>query len=84
MRFGLVLKAAALVVAALAVSGQTNRNWPTVVAETADGAHRIGNPAAKVKLVEYVSYSCPHCAEFTREADDRIKLAYVTPGTVSL
>ena len=84
MTFRIVLKAAALVVAALAVSGQTNRNWPTVVAETGDGAHRIGNPEAKIRLVEFVSYTCPHCAEFTREADDRIKLAYVTPGNVSL
>jgi protein-disulfide isomerase len=79
-----IVRAVALVGAALLASGQTNRNWPTVVAETADGAHRIGNPEAKVKLVEYVSYTCPHCAQFTREADDRIKLAYVTPGTVSL
>lgn len=84
MKLKTIVKAAALAGAALLLSGQTNRNWPTVVVETADGAHRIGNPEAKVKLVEYVSYTCPHCAEFTREADDRIKLAYVTPGNVSL
>ncbi|MBO9500016.1 MAG: thioredoxin domain-containing protein [Novosphingobium sp.] len=84
MKFGIILKAAALAGIALLVSAQTNRNWPTVVTQTADGAHRIGNPDAKVKLVEYVSYTCPHCAEFTREADDRIKLAYVTPGNVNL
>jgi protein-disulfide isomerase len=84
MTFGTILKAAALAGIALIASGQTNRNWSTVVAATADGAHRIGNPEAKVKLVEYVSYTCPHCAEFTREADDRIKLAYVMPGNVNL
>jgi len=84
MKLATIVKAAALAAAALLASGQTNRNWPTVVAQTADGAHRIGNPEAKVRLVEYVSYTCPHCAEFTREADDRIKLAYVTPGNVSL
>lgn len=84
MKFGIILKAAALAGIALLASGQTNRNWPTVVAATADGAHRIGNPEAKVRLVEYVSYTCPHCAEFTRESDDRLKLAYVTPGNVSL
>jgi protein-disulfide isomerase len=78
------IRAAALAGAAFMISGQTNRNWPTVVVETADGAHRIGNPEAKVKLVEYVSYTCPHCAEFTREADDRIKLAYVGQGNVNL
>ena len=84
MRFSTIVKFAALAVAALVLSGQTNHNWNTVVAVTADSAHRIGNPEAKVKLVEYVSYTCPHCAEFTREADDRIKLAYVMAGTVSL
>jgi protein-disulfide isomerase len=84
MKFAAFVKAAALLGAALMLSGQTNRNWPTVVAATADGGHRIGNPEAKVRLVEYVSYTCPHCAEFTREADDRLKLAYVTPGQLSL
>jgi protein-disulfide isomerase len=79
-----IAKAAALAAVALLASGQTNRNWNTVVAVTADGAHRIGNPEAKVKLVEYVSYTCPHCAVFTREADDRIKLGYVMPGNVNL
>ncbi len=84
MKFGILIKTAALAGIALLASGQTNRNWPTVVVATADGGHRIGNPDAKVKLVEFVSYTCPHCAAFTREADDRIKLAYVTPGNVNL
>jgi protein-disulfide isomerase len=83
MKLRTIVKAAALAGIALISSGQANRNWTTVVAEV-DGAHRIGNPEAKVKLVEFVSYTCPHCAQFTREADDRIKLAYVTPGNVSL
>ena len=83
MKLKTIAKAMALAGIALIASGQTNRNWTTVVAEV-NGAHRIGNPQAKVKLVEYVSYTCPHCAEFTREADDRIKLAYVQPGTLSL
>ena len=84
MTLGTIAKAAALAAIALLASAQTNRNWNTVVAVTADGAHRIGNPEAKVKLVEYVSYTCPHCATFTREADDRIKLGYVMPGKLNL
>lgn len=84
MKLRTIVKAAALAGIALLASGQTNRNWNTVIAVTDDSAHRIGNPDAKVKLVEYVSYTCPHCAEFTREADDRIKLGYVQPGNVSL
>ena len=83
MKLATIVKAAALAGAALLVSGQTNRNWNTVIAEVA-GAHQIGNPEAKVKLVEFVSYTCPHCATFTREADDRIKLGYVMPGNLNL
>ena len=41
MKFATIVKAAALLGAALMISGQTNRNWPTVVSETADGGHRI-------------------------------------------
>ena len=83
MKLGTIVKAAMLAGIALLASGQANRNWNTVIAEV-NGAHRIGNPEAKVKLVEYVSYTCPHCAEFTREADDRLKLAYIMPGNLNL
>jgi len=79
-----IVKAAVLAGAALLATGQTRGNWIIVVAETADGAHRIGNPEAKTRLVEYVSYTCPHCADFTRESEDRIKLSYVTAGILSL
>ncbi len=84
MNLRTIVKAAALAGIALLASAQTNRNWPTVVTRTVDGAHRIGNPEAKVKLVEYVSYTCPHCAAFTREADDRLKLAYIMPGNLNV
>ena len=84
MKLKTIAKAAALAGIALIASAQTNRNWNATVAETADSGHRIGNPEAKVKLTEFVSYTCPHCAEFTREADDRLKLAYIQPGHLSV
>ena len=77
------LQGLALIGAALMLSGQRTSNWNTVVAET-DGGHRIGNPDAKVKLVEYISYTCPHCAQFAREGEAPLKLVYVTPGQMSL
>ncbi len=49
-----------------------------------DAGYRIGNPAAKVRLTEYVSYTCPHCAAFTREGEGALELAYVQPGKVQL
>jgi len=38
------------------------RNWPATATMNADGAYVIGNPAARVKLREWASYTCPHCA----------------------
>lgn len=57
-------------------------NWNTTVALT-DGGHLLGNPDAKVKLVAFVSYTCPHCAHFHKEADGAIRIGYVQQGKVS-
>jgi len=56
--------------------------WGAMVTET-EGGHLIGNPDAKGKLVEYMSYTCSHCAEFARTGEGAIKLLYVPTGKVS-
>lgn len=57
-------------------------NWGAMVAET-EGGHLIGNPDAAAKLVEYMSYTCSHCADFARTGDGAIKLLYVPTGKIS-
>lgn len=60
-------------------------NWvASVRVQPANGAFLMGNPAAKVKLVEYLSYTCSHCAEFTGEAKVALKRDHVAKGTVSV
>jgi protein-disulfide isomerase len=59
-------------------------NWNAQVVVSPSGSHVIGNPAAGTKLTEYVSYTCPHCAEFDRQASDPLRLIYVTSGKLSL
>lgn len=59
-------------------------NWLATVAVSPAGSHLLGNPAAAVKLVEYVSYTCPHCAHFQRDAEMPLQLAYVQPGKVQV
>jgi len=77
-----LLGAAALAAAGLLLTAATP-NWLTTV--SLNGlAHRIGNPEAKVRLTEYVSYTCPHCAEFNREAEGAIQLAYIGTGKVNV
>jgi protein-disulfide isomerase len=44
------------------------KDWRATVVKLPTGAYAIGNPAAKVKLVEYLSYTCPHCAHFVAES----------------
>lgn len=43
-------------------------DWRSHVVQSQSGAILTGNPAAKVKLVEYLSYTCPHCAHFVAES----------------
>jgi protein-disulfide isomerase len=57
-------------------------NWLATVAKTPEGGTRIGNPAARVKLVEYGSRTCPICGRFYAEGAAALK-AYVAKGTVS-
>ncbi len=59
-------------------------NWLTAVAVSPNGGHQLGNPAAPVKLIEYISYTCPHCAHFQRESEVAMRLAYVQPGKVQV
>ena len=58
-------------------------NWATTVIQGANGAYVMGNPKAKVKLIEYASYTCSHCAEFSAEAGVPLKRDYVAKGNVS-
>ena len=60
------------------------RNWLATASRTAEGAIVIGNPAAKVKLVEYLSMTCPHCAMLSVEAMPALKRDYIAKGLVSL
>ncbi|AKH42286.1 protein-disulfide isomerase [Altererythrobacter atlanticus] len=83
MIFRRMAMAAMLVAGALFAGGATGSNWVNTVTVT-DGGHLIGNPDAKVKLTEYISYTCHVCADFAREGEDPLKLAYVEPGKASL
>lgn len=60
------------------------RDWANAVALTPAGAHLIGNPAAKTRLVEYVSYTCPHCAHFVAEGTAPLKAGWVSKGLVAV
>lgn len=70
--------------AAAAVPPPAGKAWTEVATELPDGGVQIGNPAAPVKLVEYLSLTCPHCAEFAEKGLAPLLDGYVKKGTVSL
>ncbi|WP_156842251.1 DsbA family protein [Novosphingobium aquimarinum] len=75
-----LLAAAAL----LATGAAPHANWTATVTEKPNGAHVLGNPAAKVKLTEFVSYTCPHCAHFNQDSEAILRMTYVPQGKVSV
>lgn len=60
------------------------QQWDQTVTMTADGFPVLGNPAAPVKVVEFISYSCSHCADFSKESKLPLNSGLVRQGKVSL
>ncbi|WP_156679597.1 thioredoxin domain-containing protein [Sphingomonas profundi] len=68
--------------AAPAVPAPAGQDWTETVAATPEGGFRMGNPAARVKLIEYGALTCPHCAAFEKEASGPLA-EMVRSGNVS-
>ena len=56
-----------------AVAPPAGTSWSETIAATPEGYFVMGNPAARLKLVEYGSYTCSHCRDFSVEASEEIK-----------
>lgn len=95
IKTALALIAASLVLAAPAVARKpaqaaptraqpVSGNWNARVTVTPAGTRVLGNPDAKVKLTEYVSYTCPHCAHFEEASAGQLKLVFVASGKGSI
>jgi len=59
------------------------KDWSAVATRLPSGAFLLGNPDARVHLVEYLSLTCPHCAHIEAEAIPLFTAKYVRPGLVS-
>lgn len=59
------------------------RDWSKTVVKTTEGGFQMGNPAAKVKLVEYGSMTCSHCAHFDETGYAPLVQNYVRTGKVA-
>lgn len=72
-----------LALALVATPAMAKTDWTTTIAATPEGGIRIGNPAAKIKLVEFASYTCGHCKAFHEEGLPALKAKYIATGKVS-
>ncbi len=75
--------AADIPVTATPVAAPNNGDWSTIVSQTPEGGFVMGNPTAQVKLVEYGSMTCPHCADFDETGLKPLIDNYVKKGLVS-
>jgi protein-disulfide isomerase len=65
------------------VQPPANGDWTTVTSETTGGGFMMGNPNAKVHLIEFGSLTCPHCKAFDDEGVPSLIANYVKNGQVS-
>ena len=65
------------------VAAEANGNWVRTISETEEGGYLMGNPDAPVRLIEFASLACSHCATFHEEAMTELKGEYIASGQVA-
>lgn len=65
------------------IAPPAGKAWSDVVSKTPENGYRMGNPDAPIKLVEYASLTCSHCAEFAETSTAELRDKFVASGRVS-
>jgi protein-disulfide isomerase len=65
------------------VQRPANGDWSQSVIKTPEGGFLMGDPKAKIRLVEYGSMTCPHCREFDETGVQPLIDKYVKSGQVA-
>ncbi len=65
------------------IAAPADKAWSDMVVKTPEGGYRMGNPDAPIKLIEYGSLTCPHCAEFVEKGSTELRDNFVASGRVS-
>lgn len=70
--------------AGLTLAAAAPHDWHDTVEQTKAGTYLIGNPAAKVRMTEFLSYTCPHCGHFVRDSKAVLHDRFVADGSVRI
>ncbi|OYX66980.1 MAG: hypothetical protein B7Y88_03910 [Sphingomonadales bacterium 32-64-17] len=73
------MKHALFALAVVASAPAAAQDWTAEVTPTERG-YLVGNPEAPVKLITFVSYTCPACKNFEQQADAELKASYIHDG----
>lgn len=65
------------------VAAPAGRAWTDVVTKTEVGGYKMGNPDAKLQLVEYGAITCPGCAQFSVQSTEELN-EIVNTGVVAM
>lgn len=65
------------------IAPPAGKSWAETVAVTPGDGYLMGNPEAPIKLLEYGSLTCSHCAEFSEKGYAKLRDDYVGSGRVS-
>ncbi|HEY3697653.1 DsbA family protein [Phenylobacterium sp.] len=71
-----------LILATLASLALAGCSKPGGAGQASTADMTMGDPAAKVKMVEYASATCPHCARFNNDVFPQFKKKYIDTGKV--
>nr|MCF8707352.1 DsbA family protein [Rhizorhapis sp. SPR117] len=66
-----------------AVAAPAGTSWADMVKATPEGGFVMGNPDAPLKIVEFASLTCSHCADFSENGFPVLRDKYVNTGKVS-
>lgn len=59
-------------------------DWTKRTSLSAIGGYVMGNPDAKTRLVEYISYTCSHCADFANSSEAPLKVNWISKGALNV
>lgn len=65
------------------VAAPAGKAWTDVVSKTEAGGYKMGNPDAKLQLVEYGAITCPGCAQFSVQSTEEL-YEIVNTGVVAM
>lgn len=78
------LAGTALLLTGLSLGAEIPAGWDNLASVTPAGNPVLGNQAAPVRLVEFISYTCGHCAHYDGESAAPLRTGLVRQGKVAV